>query len=41
MTSYAGWIYVGVNADRDAVGDVDLLATLIEQEMEQFVDDVV
>ncbi len=32
MTSYAGRVHVGLNADRDGVGDVDVLADLIEQE---------
>jgi WS/DGAT/MGAT family acyltransferase len=31
MTSYDGRVYVCLNADRDTVGDVDLLADLIEQ----------
>jgi WS/DGAT/MGAT family acyltransferase len=39
MTSYDGWVYVGLNADRDIVGDVDLLADLIEQEVGQLLDD--
>jgi hypothetical protein len=33
MTSYDGRVYVGLNADRDGVGDVDVLADLIEQEV--------
>ena len=33
MTSYDGSVYVGLNADRDGVGDVDVLADLIEQEV--------
>ncbi|WP_369253468.1 WS/DGAT/MGAT family O-acyltransferase [Geodermatophilus amargosae] len=32
MTSYDGHVYVGLNADRDGVGDVDVLADLLEQE---------
>ena len=32
MTSYAGRVFVGLNADQDSVGDVDVLADLIEQE---------
>jgi WS/DGAT/MGAT family acyltransferase len=39
MTSYDGHVYVGLNADRDIVGDVDLLASLIEQEVGQLLDD--
>ena len=33
MTSYDGRVYFGLNADRDSVGDVDVLADLIEQEV--------
>ncbi len=33
MTSYDGRVYIGLNADRDGVGDVDVLADLIEQEV--------
>ncbi|MGX5657791.1 WS/DGAT/MGAT family O-acyltransferase [Geodermatophilus nigrescens] len=33
MTSYDGSVYVGLNADRDGVGDVDVLADLVEQEV--------
>jgi WS/DGAT/MGAT family acyltransferase len=33
MTSYDGRVYVGINADRDGVGDVDVLADLVEQEV--------
>ena len=33
MTSYDGSVYVGLNADRDGVGDVDVLADLLEQEV--------
>ncbi|WP_448627056.1 WS/DGAT/MGAT family O-acyltransferase [Geodermatophilus sp. URMC 64] len=33
MTSYDGCVFVGLNADRDSVGDVDVLADLIEQEV--------
>jgi WS/DGAT/MGAT family acyltransferase len=32
MTSYDGCVYVGLDADRDTVGDVDVLADLLEQE---------
>jgi WS/DGAT/MGAT family acyltransferase len=38
MTSYDGRIYVCLNADRDTVGDVDLLAELIEQELGELVE---
>jgi diacylglycerol O-acyltransferase / wax synthase len=33
ITSYGGCVYFGLNADRDSVGDVDVLADLIEQEV--------
>jgi diacylglycerol O-acyltransferase / wax synthase len=33
MTSYDGRVYIGLNADRDGVGDVDVLADLVEQEV--------
>jgi diacylglycerol O-acyltransferase / wax synthase len=33
LTSYDGIVYVGLNADRDSVSDVDALADLIEQEV--------
>ena len=32
MTSYNGRVFFGLNADLDSVGDVDILADLIEQE---------
>ncbi|MGY1740744.1 MULTISPECIES: WS/DGAT/MGAT family O-acyltransferase [unclassified Blastococcus] len=38
MTSYDGRVYVCLNADRDTVGDVDLLADLIEQETAELVE---
>jgi diacylglycerol O-acyltransferase / wax synthase len=34
MTSYAGRVFFGLNADQDSVGDVQVLADLIEQEMD-------
>lgn len=33
MTSYNGRVFFGLNADLDGVGDVDILADLIEQEV--------
>ena len=38
MTSYDGRVYFGLNADRDTVGDVDVLADLIEQEVAELVE---
>ncbi|MGY1618574.1 wax ester/triacylglycerol synthase family O-acyltransferase [Geodermatophilus sp. SYSU D00691] len=37
MTSYDGRVFIGLNADRDSVGDVDVLADLIEQEVAELV----
>jgi diacylglycerol O-acyltransferase / wax synthase len=34
MTSYAGRVFFGLNADQDSVGDVQVLADLIEQELD-------
>jgi diacylglycerol O-acyltransferase len=33
MTSYNGRVFFGLDADRDTVGDVEVLADLIEQEV--------
>jgi diacylglycerol O-acyltransferase len=33
ITSYDGRVFFGLNADRDGVGDVDVLADLVEQEL--------
>ena len=38
MTSYDGRVYFGFNADRDGVGDVDVLADLVEQEVADLVE---
>jgi diacylglycerol O-acyltransferase / wax synthase len=38
MTSYNGRVYFGLNAERDSVGDVDVLADLIEQEVAELVE---
>jgi WS/DGAT/MGAT family acyltransferase len=38
MTSYNGTVFFGFNADRDSVGDVDVLADLIEQQVEELVE---
>ncbi|MGY1735141.1 WS/DGAT/MGAT family O-acyltransferase [Geodermatophilus sp. SYSU D00684] len=40
MTSYDGHVYVGLNADRDGAGDVDVLADLVEQEVGALADSV-
>src|SRR5215203_1375380 len=38
MTSYDGRVFFGLNAERDSVGDVDVLADLVEQEVAELVD---
>jgi hypothetical protein len=38
MTSYDGCVYMGLDADRDTVGDVDVLADLIEQAAAELVE---
>jgi len=38
LTSYDGTVYFGLNADRDSVSDVDVLADLIEQEVAYLVE---
>ena len=38
MTSYNGRVFFGLNADLDTVGDVDVLADLIEQEVAELVE---
>ena len=37
LTSYAGGVYYGLNADRDAMADVDVLANLIEESLAELV----
>jgi diacylglycerol O-acyltransferase / wax synthase len=37
ITSYDGWVFFGLNADRESVGDVDVLADLVEQEIAELV----
>jgi len=37
LTSYAGGVFYGLNADRDAMADVDVLATLIEESLAELV----
>lgn len=38
MTSYNGRVFFGLNADLDTVGDVDVLADLLEQEVAELVE---
>jgi hypothetical protein len=37
ITSYDGRVFFGLNADREGVGDVDVLADLVEQEIAELV----
>jgi len=37
LTSYDGGVYFGLNADRDAMADVDVLASLIEESLAEMV----
>jgi hypothetical protein len=37
LTSYDGGVYYGLNADRDAMADVDVLASLIEESLAEMV----
>jgi WS/DGAT/MGAT family acyltransferase len=40
LTSYNGGVFFGLNADRDAMGDVDVLGALIEESLDALVDTV-
>jgi len=40
ITSYDGGVYYGLNADRDAMSDVDTLAALVEESLEELVSTV-
>jgi WS/DGAT/MGAT family acyltransferase len=40
ITSYNGCVFFGLNADRDTVGDVEVLADLIEQEVGELVETI-
>jgi WS/DGAT/MGAT family acyltransferase len=40
MTSYNGRVFFGLNADQDTVGDVDVLADLIEQEVAELAESI-
>jgi diacylglycerol O-acyltransferase len=37
LTSYNGGVYFGLNADRDAMYDADVLAALIEESLAELV----
>jgi hypothetical protein len=38
LTSYDGGVYFGLNADRDAMYDADVLASLIEESLSELVE---
>jgi diacylglycerol O-acyltransferase len=38
MTSYNGTVFFGFNADRDGVGDVDVLADMIDQQVDELLE---
>ena len=40
LTSYNGGVYYGLNADRDTLPDVDVIASLIEESLSELVDTV-
>jgi len=37
VTSYDGGVCFGLNADRDAMSDVDVLAAMIEESVEEMI----
>ncbi|WP_197380565.1 WS/DGAT/MGAT family O-acyltransferase [Mycolicibacterium mengxianglii] len=38
VTSYHGTLYFGINADRDAMSDVDVLPTLLQESLDELLD---
>jgi hypothetical protein len=40
LTSYNGHVYYGLNADRDALPDVDVIGSLLEESLSELVDTV-
>jgi diacylglycerol O-acyltransferase / wax synthase len=40
LTSYNGGVYYGLNADRDALADVDVIGSLLEESLAELVDTV-
>lgn len=38
VTSYDGWIYYGLNADREAMADIDVVASMLEESLEELRD---
>lgn len=40
VTSYCGMLYFGINADRDAMSDVEVFAELLGESLEEFIEGV-
>ena len=38
VTSYNGMLYYGVNADRDAMSDVDMVPSLLRESLDEFLE---
>ena len=38
MTSYCGMLYFGINADRDAMPDVDVLPGLLAESLDELLE---
>ena len=38
VTSYNGMMYFGINADRDAMSDVDVLPVLLAESLEELIE---
>ena len=38
VTSYNGMLYFGINADRDAMSDVDVLPTLLRESLDELLE---
>jgi diacylglycerol O-acyltransferase len=38
VTSYHGMLYFGINADRDAMSDVDVLPGLLQESLDELLD---
>jgi diacylglycerol O-acyltransferase len=38
VTSYNGMLYFGINADRDAMSDVDMVPTLLRESLDELLE---
>ena len=38
VTSYCGMLYFGINADRDAMSDVEMLPTLLQESLDELIE---